>query len=215
MFFARLRLPLKRSSADGLIASRINVLMVLVVAMLLAIGALMGPGIQGVRAQSPEAAEELTRGIYRSEQGPYMVTVQMIPSVPAAGTVHFIVTPELALDGAAVANAIVLVVVDDEEGVPAFQSLALNSPDQPRQYSANLIIPRAGEWTVRVNVQIDGNELDMQLPLTVIDRASTGGELAGTITLLVVLAVLLAGGGYVTLTIRRRTRDRHPRDDHG
>jgi hypothetical protein len=188
---------------------------ILVVAVLLAVGSLIGPGLRGVQAQAPETAEELTRGIFRSEQDPYMVTVQMIPSVPAAGTVHFIVTPELSLDGAAVTNAIVLVVVDDEEGVPAFQSLALNAPDQPRQYSANLLIPRAGEWTVRVNVQVDGNELELQLPLTVIDRASTGGEMAGTIAFLVVLAVLVGGGGFVALSIRRRQRRRNESANQG
>ena len=177
------------------------------VAMLVVVGGFIA---QGVQAESPEVAEELTRGIYRAEQDPYMVTVQMIPSVPAAGTVHFIVTPELLPDGGEVTNAIVLEVVDDEEGVPAFQSLALNSPDQPRQYSANLLIPRAGEWTVRVNVQVDGDEFDMQLPLTVIDRASTGGERAGTIAFLVVVAVLVAGGGYVTLSIRRSAKKRGP-----
>ena len=171
----------------------------------------MGPvaWAQSPETPEPDVAKELTRGIFRSEQDPYTITVQMIPSVPAAGTVHFIVTPELVLDGVAVTNAVVLVVVDDEEGVPAFQSLALNSPDQPRQYSANLLIPRAGEWMVRVNVQVDGDELDMQLPLTVIDRASTGGEMAGTIAFLVVLAVLVGGGGYVALSIRRRPGNRN------
>ena len=162
-------------------------------------------------AQSPEAvvpvpAEKLTLGIYRLDQDPYSVTVQMIPSVPAAGTVHFVVTPELISDGSAVTNAIVLVVVDDEEGVPTYQSLALNSPDQPTQYKANILVKRAGEWTVRVNLRIDGRELEISVPLAVIERASTDGTLAGTVAFLVVLAALAGGGAYIALSIRRRRR---------
>ncbi len=167
-------------------------------------------------AQSPEAvapeprqgvpADELTLGIYRLDQDPYSVTVQMIPAVPAAGTVHFVVTPEFISDGSAVTNAIVLIVVDDEEGVPTYQSLALNSPDQPTQYKANILVMRAGEWTVRVNLRIDGRELEISVPLAVIDRASTGGALAGTVAFLVVLAALAGGGAYIALSIRRRRR---------
>jgi hypothetical protein len=175
--------------------------------------ALASPSLGGplANAQSPTEvvpvpADELTLGIYRLDQDPYSVTVQMIPSVPAAGTVHFVVTPELISDGSAVTNAIVLVVVDDEDGAPAFQSLALNTPDQPRQYKANLIVPRAGDWTVRVNLRIDGRELEVSVPLTVVDRASTGGELAGTAVFLVVLAALVGGGAYIALSIRRRQR---------
>lgn len=162
-------------------------------------------------AQSPEAvapvpADELTLGIYRLDQDPYSVTVQMIPAVPAAGTVHFVVTPELISDGSAVTNAIVLVIIDDEEGVPTYQSLALNSPDQPTQYKANILLMRAGEWTVRVNLRIDDREMEISVPLAVIERASTGGALVGTAVFLVVLAALVGGGAYIALSIRRRRR---------
>ena len=158
-------------------------------------------------AQSPGEAEELARGIYRLGNDVYDVTVQVLPSRPAAGTVHFVVTPRHAATGSAVTDATVLIVIDDDAGQPTYQSLALSTPDQPNQYRANLLIKRAGEWTVRVRMDAGGHEAELSLPLEVVDRSITGG-LAGTIAFLVVLAVLISGVAYLALAARSRRRSR-------
>ena len=158
-------------------------------------------------AQSPEEAEELARGIYRVGDDIYDVTVQVLPSKPAAGTVHFVVTPRSAATGSAVTDATVLIVIDDEAGEPTYQSLALNTPDQPNQYRANLLVKRAGEWTVRVRMDAGGHQVELSLPLEVVDRNITGG-LAGTIAFFVVLAVLISGVAYIAMASRTRRRRR-------
>ena len=160
-----------------------------------------------VTAQSPEEAEELARGIYRVGDDIYDVTVQFLPSKPAAGTVHFVVTPRSAATGSAVTDATVLIVIDDEAGEPTYQSLALNTPDQPNQYRANFLVKRAGEWTVRVRMDAGGHQVELSLPLEVVDRNITGG-LAGTIAFFVVLAVLISGVAYIAMASRSRRRRR-------
>lgn len=158
-------------------------------------------------AQSPGGAEELARGIYRLADEVYEVTVQVLPSRPAAGTVHFVVTPRSAGTGSAVTDATVLIVIDDETGEPTYQSLALSTPDQPNQYRANLLIKRAGEWTVRVNMEAGDHQTELSLPLEVVDRSITGG-LAGTIAFFVVFAVLVSGVAYLAMASRSRRRRR-------
>lgn len=158
-------------------------------------------------AQSPERAEELARGIYRLEDEAYDVTVQVLPSKPAAGTVHFVVTPRNAATGSPVTDATVLIVIDDESGEPTYQSLALSTPDRPNQYRANLLIKRAGEWTVRVKMEAGDKEAVLSLPLEVVDRSITGG-LAGTIAFFVVFAVLVSGVVYLAMASRSRRRRR-------
>ena len=158
-------------------------------------------------AQSPGGAEELARGIYRLADEAYEVTVQVLPSRPAAGTVHFVVTPKSAATGSAVTDATVLIVIDDETGEPTYQSLALSTPDQPNQYRANFLITRAGEWTVRVKMDAGDHQTELSLPLEVIDRSITGG-IAGTIAFFVVFAVLVSGVVYMAMASRRRRRRR-------
>lgn len=158
-------------------------------------------------AQSPGGAEELARGLYRLGDEVYDVTVQFLPSKPAAGTVHFVVTPRSAATGSAVTDAIVLIVIDDEAGEPTYQSLALNTPEQPNQYRANVLIKRAGEWTVRVEMDAGDHRTELSLPLEVVDRSITGG-IAGTVAFFVVLAVLVSGVAYLALASRNRRRRR-------
>lgn len=184
-------------------ASLVRAVSLAVAAFALATLAAPSASAQSPEAAEPEVAEAVTRGIYLVEQGPHRVTVQTIPSVPAAGTVHFVVTPTLIADGSAVTSAIVLIVVDDDQGEPTYQSLALNPPDRSNQYTANILVKKAGDWTVRVNLQIGGDELVLSFPLEVIERSITGG-IAGTISFFVVLAVLLGGAGYLAWSSRRR-----------
>lgn len=158
-------------------------------------------------AQTPVGADELARGIYRLSSEEYDVTVQVLPSRPAAGTVHFVVTPMHAGSGTAVTDATVLIVIDDEEGLPTYQSLALNTPDQPNQYRANLLVKRAGDWTVRVRMDAGGTQSELSLPLPVIDRSITGG-IGGTLVFFAVLGVLISVGAYLALVVSRKRRAR-------
>ncbi len=160
-------------------------------------------------AQSAGEVQEIARGIYRVTEDPYDVTVQVLPSAPAAGTVHFVVTPRLAATGEAVTDAIVLIVIDDEQGVPTYQSLALSTPEQPRQYRANLLIKRAGEWTARVEMDAGEGQAQLRVPLEVVDRSITGG-MAGTLAFFAVFAVLIGGGLYIAMLARRKSRRAPP-----
>ena len=160
-------------------------------------------------AQSDGEVQEISRGIFRVIAEPYDVIVQVLPSRPAAGTVHFVVTPTVAATGEPVTDAVVLIVVDDEEGVPTYQSLAVSTLDQPSQYRANLLIKRAGEWTARVELDAGQGQAQLRVPLPVIDRSITGG-LAGTLAFFAVFAVLVGGGIYIAMQARRKGRGRTP-----
>ena len=170
-----------------------------------AVAALLAP--VAVSAQSPEEAREIARGRFQMIDERYEITVDVVPSVPSAGTVHFVVTPNLVETEEAVTDATILIVIDDEEGVPTYQSIAPGTPGLPGQYRANFLVERAGDWKVRVELEAPAGDAQLTLPLVVIDRNITGG-LGGTLVFVVVAVVLAGGGLYVALMARRKMRDR-------
>lgn len=142
--------------------------------------------------------------MYRGRQGPYELALSILPETPVVGLVHFVVTLNDAESGQPVTDAELLVVVDDAEGKPTYQSLALNSPADRLGYQANFTFERAGEWTVRVRVtEKERGQAEFSVPLTVGDVA-LGPGLAGTYIWLLVVVVLVGGAFLIFRSARRR-----------
>ena len=169
----------------------------------LVVWALASAGAATVFGQPPETAELVSNGVYRMAFAEYEVTVEVVPPRPTVGAVHFVVQPRLLEGGEGLTDAVVMVVVDDDSGEPAYESVASSTVDRPTDYRARVVIDRAGEWTVRVNVRMGGGDpVELSFPLHTSERASIGG-VAGTIVFLVVLAVLVGIAGFLAYSARR------------
>ena len=135
--------------------------------------------------------------IFRERSGAYEIVLGVLPARPAVGTVHLTVTPLDARTSAPVGDARIVIVAHDPEGEPAYQVRALNTPDSQMYYDANVTLPRAGTWTLKVDVQSDAlGAVTVDVPLQV-DRQSIPPSLGGTVVWLIVLGVLFGGAAYL------------------
>lgn len=151
----------------------------------------------------PLLAQTAPVEVYRGRQGPYEMAMSMLPETPLVGIVHFVVTLTDAGSGQPVTEAEVLLVVDDEEGKPTYQSLALNSPADRERYQANFSFERAGEWSIRVRVtEKERAAAEFTVPLTV-GEIALGPGLAGTYIWLLVVVVLVGGAFFIFRSARR------------
>ena len=142
--------------------------------------------------------------IFRGRDGSYEVAVSILPADPVIGTVHFSIIPLDASTSLPVTDAEVTIVAHDEGGEPRFRARALNTPDSPQFYDANITFDSAGAWTLLVEVRNDDlGEAAVTVPLRVEERALTPGA-AGSLVLLGAVVVLVGGALYIWFDIRRR-----------
>ena len=141
--------------------------------------------------------------IYRGQEGLYQIIVGVLPEKPVVGAVHFSVTPLEAATSELVADAEVLIIAGNPEGVDTYQALALNTPSSPRYYDANITFEQVGMWTIRIELQSPslGREV-VTIPLDIQEQAITPFS-SGGIVFLAVLAILAGGAFYVWRSARR------------
>lgn len=140
---------------------------------------------------APVAAQEEALEVYREQSGPFEVALSVSPTVPVVGGVHFSVEVRDAATMETVTDARVLLVAHDEDGVPTYQTYALNTPLAPDSYEGNLTFPLPARWTL--NVEIDSlthGSTAVRVPLPVKAGTSLENPLGGVILLLVIGAVV-------------------------
>ena len=146
--------------------------------------------------------------VFRGRAGPYEITLGVLPAEPALGRVHFSVTVTDAETSQPVTDAEVVLVAVDEHGREEYQSRALNTPDDPLCYDANMIFEAAGPWTIVVKIDSEGaGKASADVPLEISEAALTPG-VAGTVLFFAVLAVLTGGCLYLWRSSRRALRSR-------
>ncbi len=165
-----------------------------------AMATLWGGG--SLAAQSQDEPTELFRG----RSAPYEIVVAIRPDVPLVGTIHFLVSVLDSDSRETVADARVLIVAIDEDGVPIYQSLAVDTPDTPGLYEANISFSEPGRLNIRVDIENKRmGEGSFNVPLEVRPPPGSAGS-GGGIVFAGVIAVLVAGTVYVAYTARRSRR---------
>ena len=157
-------------------------------------------------APRPAAANGGAVEIFRAKEGRYEIIVGIQPERPVVGSVHISVTPLDASTSLVVTGAVVVIVAHDERDKPVYQARAVNVPSAPQYYDANITFETPGAWTLMLSVRSQKlGEVTVLVPLTVRERPIPPG-MAGTVVLLVVVAILVGGVLYVWRSARRRPR---------
>ncbi len=171
--------------------------------------ALLAVGIGSARAQTDEGFDEL----FSAQAGPFDVAVSLVPPAPEVGFVNVALKPSLTATGEAVTDARVIVVAEDEPNSPVFEVVAVNTPDSPRVYRANMKFEEAGNWVLRVRLDSPSyGQADFRAPVVVLPAPIAPGPEGGWVFLGVFIA-LLAGALYVVRSIRKAQASRpepHP-----
>ena len=146
--------------------------------------------------------EEITR----KNIGPYEIVVAIVPNPPAVGMVHFSVTPLLKSSGDLVNDAEIILVAYDKSGDAIYQSRAVNLPNSPHLYDANIKFRSPGIW--RIEIQVAGDDLEpinFPLHLTIYQQAIAPNPVGG-IVLLTVVFILIGGAYYLWRSSKNKNR---------
>ena len=162
---------------------------------------------QDARAQSDETFQPL----FNREAGPFDVAMSWVPPSPQVGIINIGVKPKRLADGSPVTDARITLVAESEPEHPEFKVIAVNSPNDPEVYRANLKFEEAGNWVV--HVQIDSptaGQADFRSPLVILPAPIEPGA-GGAWVFLGVFVVLTAGSVWIVMAIRRSQAARRMR----
>ena len=144
--------------------------------------------------------------IFRERSGPYEIVLGVLPQQPTVGTIHLTITPIDAQTSDPIENSKITIVAYDPGGEPAYQVRALNTPNNPMYYDANLTISIPGIWTLKLFIESEvlGN-ITVNVPLTV-ERQAIPPSPWGTAIWLIVLVTII--GGALHLWYRSKSTEK-------
>ena len=146
--------------------------------------------------------------VFEGSDGPYTVTVGVLPEEPKVGSVHITVAPVYTDSSEPVEGAQVEILATESEGEEAYHTFAVSVPEEPQYYDGNLLIEHTGTWTLKVTVSKEGEGVgEFELTLEVTEDIPNAGRL-GTALWAGIVAVVFGGGVYMTIAIRRSQRRR-------
>ena len=152
-----------------------------------------------VWAQSDESFDPL----FRRLAGDYEVAVRWLPPAPQVGYVNIALKPTIAATGESVADARILIVAEEAVEEPVFEVVAVNSPDSPTVYRANMKFEEAGNWILHIQVDSPtSGRADFRAPIVVLPAPIEPGLEGGWVFLGIVI-VLVGGSIYLFMSSRR------------
>ena len=176
--------------------------LIVVVALVLAVAVPLG-----VYAQTDETFQPL----FSREAGPFDVAMSWVPPSPQVGIINVGVKPTLAADGSPVTDARILLVAESEPEHPEFEVVAVNTPNHPGVYRANLKFEEAGNWVLHVQISSPSmGQADFRSPLVILPAPIQPGAEGGWV-FLGVFIVLAAGSVYIVMAIRKAQAARRMR----
>ena len=162
---------------------------------------------QVARAQSDERFQPL----FNREVGPFNVGMSWVPPSPQVGIINIGVKPAMLSDGSPVTDARITLVAESEPDHPEFEVVAVNTPNDPEVYRANLKFEEAGNWVVQVKIDSPTvGQADFRSPLVILPAPIEPG-VGGAWVFLGIFLVLSAGSVYIIMAIRKSQAARRMR----
>ena len=162
---------------------------------------------QEARAQSNETFQPL----FNREVGPFDVAMSWVPPSPQVGIINIGVRPAMLSDGSPVTDARITLVAESEPDHPEFEVVAVNTPNDPEVYRANLKFEEAGNWVVQVKIDSPTvGQADFRSPLVILPAPIEPG-VGGAWVFLGIFLVLTAGSVYIIMAIRKSQAARRMR----
>ena len=160
---------------------------------------LLAVGVGNAQAQTDEGFDLL----FSTEAGPFDIAVSLVPPAPQVGFVNVALKPSLTETGEDVTDARILLVAEDEPGNPVFEVVAVNTPDSPIVYRANMKFEEAGNWVLHVKLDSPSfGKADFRAPIVVLPQPIKPGAEGGWV-FLGVFIVLLAGALFAVRAIKK------------
>jgi hypothetical protein len=104
--------------------------------------------------------------VFNGEISTYNIMVQILPNTPVVGPVQFRIYPTHLNSDDPVEKAIITIIVNSNK--ESFMSRAVNSPNNPDIYFANLTLYQPGQWNVEVEIStIPDRKHSIFFPITI------------------------------------------------
>ena len=156
----------------------------------------------GVRAQSGDSGDSFDP-LFVRPAGDFEVAVRWLPPAPQVGYVNVALKPTIAETGEPVTDARVILVAEEAMEEPSFEVVAVNNPEDPEVYRANMKFEEAGNWIL--HIQIDSptyGQTDFRAPIVLLPPPIEPGLEGGWVFLGIIIA-LTAGSVYLVISSRR------------
>ena len=160
--------------------------------------------INPIEAHAQESAPDI-RQIFNEQRGEFDISISIQPSVPVVGRNHITFTirdiPNLEpVDSVKV----VLTATHDEED--SIQVQAVNEPNSPENYHANLTVIESGEWLLLIDIKKTGFEtVNLEIPVLFGEPPLPSNQAGSLLWIIVFLSLI---GGILFLWNRSRNISR-------
>lgn len=148
--------------------------------------------------------------VFRGVVEEYYLELEVQPVRPVVGSVHISVIPHETATSRPVLDAAITVYAVDEDGEPVYKAPALLTPGSdetsPPYYDANITFRRAGNWTLRVQLDHDAiGAASLDAPLR-IGRQPLLPGVEGTLVFVLATGAIVGGVVYLWVVSRRVRR---------
>lgn len=148
--------------------------------------------------------------VFRGVVEEYYLELEVQPVRPVVGSVHISVIPHETATSRPVLDAAITVYAVDEDGEPVYKAPALLTPGSdetsPPYYDANITFRRAGNWTLRVQLDHDAiGAASLDAPLR-IGRQPLLPGVEGTLVFVLATGAIVGGVVYLWVMSRRMRR---------
>jgi hypothetical protein len=168
-------------------------------------------GIGGFNGLSAPVSAQVTEQyieIFQGQSGSFEVTIAVFPREPVVGNVFFSVEVLDTTTMNTVTDARVLIVAYDEDGLPAFQTLVLNTPLAPDSYEGNMPFELPSRYSLRVDIDSSTHgSTSFRVPMTVLSGTPIENPM-GTWIFVLVVGAIVGGTVYVGFSAQRAQRRR-------
>lgn len=142
--------------------------------------------------------------IFRGPSGPYEIVVGVLPHKPKVGVMHISVSVLEPGTDRPIEDVVIMIVAHDSEGEPVYQSPALQNPDDPKFYDANISFYTPGQWSLLVKVDSDAKGPGEAMVPMFISPTSLDPGIEGFFVLLIIVAAISGGVIYLWWSSRRK-----------
>jgi len=139
---------------------------------------------------------ELEKLIFSGENAGKSIEITVTPKTPLVGAIYFSIDLSNPTDKSPITDASVKIILGTNDEY-LFESIALNNPEKPGNYVANLTVDHAGEWVTYVKIEdSNGEKTQLEIPLTIEGSPLTAG-LTGTILWVIIFCTIVSIGFYI------------------
>ncbi len=142
--------------------------------------------------------------LFRGTGGPYEIIVGVQPHKPKVGIMHISVSVVESGTDRPIDDVVIMIIAHDSEGQPIYQAPALQDPQEPKFYDANITFYNPGQWSLKIKVDSEARGPGEAMVPMYISPTSLDPGIEGLFVLLIIVGGITGGVLYLSWSSRRK-----------